>query len=181
LPCCAKRREILQISRDFSPQLRLNREEKTTMSTNQRDTTGEDELTSDPVWDLLRKSASTMANPSFANPSFANPSFANPSFADRVLRAVRQQEKPQTLLQRLFAPPALSYSLTGLATAAAALALAAVFFVKPHVNSGTAKSKIPSIDEFADLDEVASQEMLSAATDHLNEFSDTELVSLIGF
>jgi hypothetical protein len=171
LPCCAKRREILQISRDFSPQLRLNREEKTTMSTNQRDTTGEDELTSDPVWDLLRKSASTMANPSFANPSFA----------DRVLRAVRQQEKPQTLLQRLFAPPALSYSLTGLATAAAALALAAVFFVKPHVNSGTAKSKIPSIDEFADLDEVASQEMLSAATDHLNEFSDTELVSLIGF
>ena len=171
MPCCAKRREILQISRDFSPQLRLNREEKTTMSTNQRDTTGEDELTSDPVWDLLRKSASTMANPSFANPSFA----------DRVLRAVRQQEKPQTLLQRLFAPPALSYSLTGLATAAAALALAAVFFVKPHVNSGTAKSKIPSIDEFADLDEVASQEMLSAATDHLNEFSDTELVSLIGF
>jgi len=171
LPCCAKRREILQISRDFSPQLRLNREEKTTMSTNQRDTTGEDELTSDPVWDLLRKSASTMANPSFANPSFA----------DRVLRAVRQQEKPQTLLQQLFAPPALSYSLTGLATAAAALALAAVFFVKPHVNSGTAKSKIPSIDEFADLDEVASQEMLSAATDHLNEFSDTELVSLIGF
>jgi hypothetical protein len=176
LPCCAKRREILQISRDFSPLLRLNRGEKTTMSTNQRDTTGEDELTSDPVWDLLRKSASAIADPSFANPSFANP-----SFADRVLRAVRQQEKPQTLLQRLFAPPALSYSLTGLATAAAALALAAVFFVKPHVDSGTAKSKIPSIDEFADLDEVASQEMLSAATDHLNEFSDTELVSLIGF
>ena len=171
MPCCAKRREILQISRDFPPQLRLNRGEKTTMSTNQRDTTGEDELTSDPLWDLLRKSASAMADPSFANPSFA----------DRVLRAVRQQEKPQTLLQRLFAPPALSYSLTGLATAAAALALAAVFFVKPHVNSGTAKSKIPSIDEFADLDEVASQEMLSAATDHLNEFSDTELVSLIGF
>ena len=166
MPCCAKRREILQISRDFPPQLRLNRGEKTTMSTNQRDTTGEDELTSDPLWDLLRKSASAMADP---------------SFADRVLRAVRQQEKPQTLLQRLFAPPALSYSLTGLATAAAALALAAVFFVKPHVNSGTAKSKIPSIDEFADLDEVASQEMLSAATDHLNEFSDTELVSLIGF
>lgn len=141
------------------------------MSTNQRDTTGQDELTSDPVWDLLRKSPSVMADPSFADPSFA----------DRVLRAVRQQEKPQTFLQRLFAPPALSYSLTGLGAAAAVLVLSAVFLVKPYVDSGTAKSNVPTVDAFADLDEVASQEMLSAATDHLNEFSDTELVSLIGF
>jgi hypothetical protein len=36
-------------------------------------------------------------------------------------------------------------------------------------------------DRFASLDEVAQQEMLSAATDHLGEFSNTELVTLIGF
>ncbi|MBU6328155.1 MAG: hypothetical protein KGQ89_11030 [Verrucomicrobia bacterium] len=136
------------------------------MKTIKRDTTGQDELATDPVWDLLLQSPSAVADP---------------SFADRVLRAVRQQEKPQTLWQRLFAPPVFSYSLAGLGAAAAALALAAVFLVKPHVDSGIAKSNIPSVDEFADLDEVASQEMLSAATDHLNEFSDTELVSLIGF
>jgi hypothetical protein len=37
------------------------------------------------------------------------------------------------------------------------------------------------VDAFATLDEVAHQEVLLAATDHLGEFSDTELVTLIGF
>lgn len=136
------------------------------MNTIKRDTNGQDDLTTDPVWDLLRKSPSVVADA---------------SFADRVLRAVRQQEKPQTLWQRLFAPPVRSYSLAGLGAVAAALAVAAVLLVKPPVDSGIANSNVPTVDAFADLDEVASQEMLSAATDHLNEFSDTELVSLIGF
>jgi hypothetical protein len=136
------------------------------MNTIKRDTNGQDDLTTDHVWDLLRKSPSAVADP---------------SFADRVLRAVRQQEKPQFLWQRLFAPPVRSYSLAGLGAVAAVLAVAAVFLVKPPVDSGIANSNVPTIDAFADLDEVASQEMLSAATDHLNEFSDTELVSLIGF
>lgn len=136
------------------------------MNTIKRDITGQDELAADPVWDLLRQSPSVVADP---------------AFADRVLRAVRQQEKPQALWDRLFARPVLSYSLAGLGAVAAALAVAAVFLVKPPVDSGIKNSNVPSVDAFADLDEVASQEMLSAATDHLNEFSDTELVSLIGF
>jgi hypothetical protein len=37
------------------------------------------------------------------------------------------------------------------------------------------------LDEFASLEEVANQELLLAATDHLNDFSDTELVSLISY
>ena len=79
------------------------------MNTIKRDTTGQDELAADPVWDLLRQSPSVVADP---------------AFADRVLRAVRLQEKPQALWDRLFARPVLSYSLAGLGAVTAALAVA---------------------------------------------------------
>lgn len=36
-------------------------------------------------------------------------------------------------------------------------------------------------DEFAELQQVADQEVLLAATEHMNEFSDSELASLMGF
>ena len=55
------------------------------MNTIKRDTTGQDELAADPVWDLLRQSPSVVADP---------------AFADRELRAVRLQEKPQALWDR---------------------------------------------------------------------------------
>jgi hypothetical protein len=37
------------------------------------------------------------------------------------------------------------------------------------------------VDEFAPLEEVVTQEVLLAAADQLHDFSDTELVTLIGF
>ncbi len=53
-------------------------------------------------------------------------------------------------------------------------------------NTSSSDSDAPSnltntTDEFAELQQVADQEVLLAATEHMNEFSDSELASLMGF
>lgn len=124
----------------------------------------DEDLNNDPIWDLLRQSPSVDASP---------------AFADRVMRAVRMQEKPLSFWQKLWATPLWARSACGLGALAAAITFAVVLLPDPVPTSTVAQAN--TADVFADLDEVASQEMLLAATDHLNEFSDTELVSLIGF
>lgn len=121
----------------------------------------EQDVSQDPVWDLLRQSP---------------PVPVSPVFADRVMRAVRQVEaQPSPFWAR-------SYAVMGsVAAMAAALTIAAVMFFLPESAQTVVEHRPEPADAFATLDEVASQEMLLAATDHLGEFSDTELVSLIGF
>jgi hypothetical protein len=127
----------------------------------------EQDVSQDPVWDLLRQSPAVPVSP---------------VFADRVMRAVRQVEAQP----RAEAQPspfwAHSYAVMGsVAAMAAALTIAAVVFFLPEPAQTVVEHRPEPTDAFATLDEVASQEMLLAATDHLGEFSDTELVSLIGF
>lgn len=121
----------------------------------------EQDVSHDPVWDLLRQSPAASVSP---------------VFADRVMRAVRQAEaQPTPFWSR-------SYAVVGsVAAMAAALTIAAVIFFLPEPAQTVVEHRPEPADAFATLDEVANQEMLLAATDHLGEFSDTELVSLIGF
>ena len=124
----------------------------------------QDELAADPVWDLLRKSPAVQVSP---------------QFADRVLRAVRQQESPQPWWER-----ALLLPIWMRASAAAALvAISCALFYLPKSTEVAQISALTPVETevFSQLDEVASQELLLVATDHLNEFSDSELVTLIGF
>lgn len=127
----------------------------------------QDELSHDPIWDLLRQSPSVDASP---------------AFADRVLRAVRHQEHEQapSFWQKLISTPVWARSaLAG--TALASVAALAIFALPNAGSFESSVTQMSGVDEFAVMDEVASQEVLLAATDHLNEFSDLELVSLIGF
>jgi hypothetical protein len=52
---------------------------------------------------------------------------------------------------------------------------------KPQDISGGSGAEVVVVDEFAPLEEVVTQEVLLAAADQLHDFSDTELVTLIGF
>ncbi len=123
----------------------------------------EDSLESDAVWKLLDE---------------ASPVVASPRFADSVMRAVRLDEAPAPWWKRF----ALPLSLGGLtaATAAVALTVHALFFVAPEVPTQVAVVT-PTEVSFAGVQEAADSEALVAAADHLDKFSDTELVSLIGF
>ena len=123
----------------------------------------EDSLESDAVWKLLDE---------------ASPVVASPRFADSVMRAVRLDEAPAPWWKRF----ALPLSLGGLtaATAAVALTVHALFFVAPEVP--TEVVDIPSVEvSFEGVQEAADSEALVAAADHLDKYSDTELVSMIGF
>lgn len=71
--------------------------------------------------------------------------------------------------------------LGGLAAATAALAIAFVALNQPPsappvVGGGSVASE----ESFADMQELAETEALSAAVDHLEDFTDSELVCLIG-
>ena len=126
---------------------------------NQNDS--DQELTNDPVWDLLRQSPAVSVSP---------------AFADRVVRAAREADHEVSPFWKR------SYTaITAVAGMAAALTIAAVILFLPEPAATVVEHKPEPVDAFATLDEVANQEMLLAATDHLGEFSDTELVSLIGF
>lgn len=123
----------------------------------------QDSFESDAVWKLLDE---------------ARPAVASPRFADNVMRAIRLEEAPAPWWKRL----ALPLSLGGLtaATAAIALTVHAVFFVSPAVNTGIVEVA-PAEVSFEGVQEAADSEVLVAAADHLDKFSDTELVSLIEF
>lgn len=121
----------------------------------------EQDVSQDPVWDLLRQSPAASVSP---------------VFADRVMHAVRQAEALPTPFW------ARSYAVVGsVAAMAAAVTIAAVIFFLPEPEQTVVEHSPETADAFASLDEVANHEMLLAATDHLGEFSDTELVTLIGF
>ena len=115
----------------------------------------------DATWKLLGKSA---------------PVEARGRFADDTLRAVRQLPEPDPWWSRVvgFAP--------WVAVAACGV-LGAVFLIGPTEKEGKTVDGTSQIDaeEWVEIQEVAETEILVAAMDHLDEFSDQELVSLVGF
>lgn len=125
----------------------------------------DDSWESDAVWNLIDR---------------AEPIAASPSFADQVVRMTRQMpEVPEPWWKRLFA----SAPLTVFAGAVAAVAIGITFFSQPAAITGIPVAAIePSsqADDFDALQDLAETETLIAATEHLDDFSDQELASLIG-
>jgi hypothetical protein len=121
----------------------------------------DDSWESDAVWELLDQAA---------------PRVAGPHFAADTARAARLAGSPRSWWQRLFAP----VPLAGLAAVSAALAIAMVAL--SHSPIRTADPTAANNDEaFAGIQELAEAEVLCAAVDNLDDFTDTELVCLIGF
>ena len=118
----------------------------------------EDSCESDAVWKLLNQAPSPRASA---------------RFADDTLRAVRMLPDPKPWWSRLLAPAAL----TGLAGATAAVVFAWIGSSPAPVNSLAALDSPQAVA----IQNIAETETLIAAADQLDDFSDNELVSLIGF
>lgn len=121
----------------------------------------DDSWESDAVWKLLDQ---------------APPQAASARFADDVARMARLSGEVKPWWSRFLSPAPLA----GLAAATAALAFSVISIFGP--STGTFSPGIPAdSSQAANIQEIAETETLIAAVDHLDDFSDTELVSLIGF
>ena len=115
----------------------------------------------DAVWKLLDQ---------------APPATASPRFADDTVRAARLAGQSAPWWKRLLTPAPLA----GLAAATAAMVITVIGLTNTASDTVT---QIASVDPagFAEIQEIAETETLICAADHLDDFSDVELVSLIGF
>jgi len=121
----------------------------------------DDSLEHDAVWKLLDQA--THARPS-------------PRFVENTVRAARLAGQPESWWKRLLSPAPLA----GLATTCAALAFTLISLSGPAPEP---KHLITAFDsaQAAAIEEIAETETLIAAVDHLDDFSDYELVNMIGF
>ncbi len=126
-----------------------------------RNTPTDDSWESDSVWKLLDQ---------------APPKTAGARFADDVVRMARLSAPAEPWWKRMLSPAPLA----GLAAGAAALALAVVAMKGTTRPSGGEFAAVNSAQAVA-IQDIAETETLIAAADHLDDFSDNELVSLIGF
>jgi hypothetical protein len=117
----------------------------------------------DAIWELLGKAA---------------PKKASGCFADDTLRTVKLLPETDP-----WWPKSLSF-LPWIALAACA-ALAAFLFLNPSAYGIYGSPPIVNVtveaDKWVEIEAVAAEEMLAAAADHLERFSDQELVTLVGF
>jgi hypothetical protein len=116
----------------------------------------------DAVWNLLDQ---------------APPASAGQRFAEDTVRAARLAGQAESWWKGLLSPAPLA----GLAAACAALAFAVISLTGPAASPDRLAATAFDSEQAAAIQEIAETEMLSAAVDHLDDFSDTELVSLIGF
>ena len=116
----------------------------------------------DATWDLLGKASAREASG---------------HFADDTLRAVKLLSEADSWWPKIisFAPW----------VAVAACVVFAVFFLldgsKPPSAGVIAGTHLDQERQWVQIEEVADAELLAAAADHLDRFSDQELVSLVGF
>jgi hypothetical protein len=123
-----------------------------------------DGLERDPVWALLERSPAPRAGG---------------RFVDDVVRSVRLAGGAREPWWRRFVSP---FALGGLASAAAAAALALWLWQPPAAGPAGGGSVAVGQEGFSDqLQALADEEMLVEAADHLANFSDAELVVLLGF
>jgi len=121
----------------------------------------DDSWESDAVWQLLDQ---------------APPKSAGTRFADDTVRAARLSEEIKPWWSRLLSPAPLA----GFAAATAALTFAVISLVGTTSPSGSQTVVVDSPQAVA-IQDIAETETLIAAVDQLDDFSDNELVSLIGF
>jgi hypothetical protein len=115
----------------------------------------------DPVWDLLRESAAHRPGPNFA---------AN------VVRAARREPPAKPWWSRLLIPASVGGVLAG---AAALVVVTLTLQTNPSSTPGPVYN--PGDSSLADLQDDVETEAFLAAAEHLGDYSDEELVSLIGF
>lgn len=115
----------------------------------------------DAVWKLLDQ---------------APPQTAGVRFADDTVRAARLSLKTKSWWSRLWAPAPLA----GFAAATVALTFAVISLVGPNPTSSEPSVALNSPQAVA-IQDIAETETLIAAVDQLDDFSDNELVCLIGF
>jgi hypothetical protein len=121
----------------------------------------DDAWENDLVWDLLRQSPSRPAAE---------------GFADAVMKSVKQSQA--AMQTSPWGHPWLRMA----AGVAAALLVSLVWWSQAPSDGGLdSGTEVVVVDEFAPLEEVVTQQVLLAAADQLHDFSDTELVTLIGF
>lgn len=117
----------------------------------------------DATWELLGKAA---------------PKKASGRFADDTLRTVKLLPEADP-----WWPKSLSFS-PWIALAACA-ALAVFLFLNAIESGGEGSAPVANVrdeaEQWVEIEAVAEEEMLAAAADHLERFSDQELVTLIGF
>jgi hypothetical protein len=97
-------------------------------------------------------------------------------FVHDTVRAVRLAPEIRPWWSRLFAP----VPMATLAATTAAIALAVVSLVSAPQPAITEAVVLDSPQAVA-IQDIAETETLIAAVDHLEDFSDHELISLIGF
>jgi hypothetical protein len=115
----------------------------------------------DAVWKLLDQ---------------APPAVASPRFVDDTVRAARLAGQAEPWWKRIFSP----IPLAGLAGATAAIVFSLnAWFTSPANDSPQVVSLYT--EHAAEIQDIAEIETLIAAVDHLDQFSDHELVTLIGF
>ena len=127
-----------------------------------------DPIENDAVWKLLDHS---------------RPHSAGPRFVDDVVRRARMDaDAPVSWWSRGFSP-APAMAVAGLAAAF----VAGFFVLRPAADDPPGEIRSAVVEDAADqerlahLQEVLETEMLFAAVEHLEDFSDAELISLIGF
>ncbi len=125
---------------------------------NRKPHTNNESWEDDAVWKLLDQAPAATAAP---------------SFADDVVRAAKLSGKAEPWWKRIFSP----VPLAGFAAATAALAFV---FLNPSRQDDRYLSLVNS-EQATEIQEIVETETLIAAVDHLDDFSETELASLIGF
>ncbi len=121
----------------------------------------DDSWENDAVWQLLDQ---------------APPASAGARFLDDTVRKARLAGQADAWWKRCFTP----LPLAGLAGATAALGFSLFSVTGPSPQPG-GMPEIMDSAQAAAIQDIAETETLIAAVDHLDDFSDTELVSLIGF
>jgi hypothetical protein len=115
---------------------------------------------SDVTWRLLGKAA---------------PKLASARFADDVVRAVRLLPEADPIWPRI-----LKFSRWSLV--AACVVLAASIFIDPLK---TSPNQGPVVEDhktrWEQIENAAQAELLAAAVEHMDEFSDQDLITMIGF
>ena len=120
-----------------------------------------DPTENDAVWKLLAASPQVTAGP---------------RFADETVRLARLERETRSWWNRWFAPAPLA-GLAAAAAVAVVIATTSLLRNDPAAPVNTAAETAA----FSEIQELAETEILLSAVDHLDQFSDSELVSLIGF
>jgi hypothetical protein len=129
---------------------------------NRNSTPPDDSWESDAVWKLLDQVPAKAAGA---------------RFADDTVRAARLSDEIKPWWSRLFSPAPLA----GFAAATAAVTFAVISLVGTTTPAPDTRTAVLDSPQAVVIQDIAETETLMVAVDQLDDFSDNELVSLIGF